>query len=322
MASICRSAGALKYRYGACKVCSRDIGNGESFVFGRKENAGKVWHEACGDGSTVVSGVVIPAATKDTLGVEISTVMLSGKVNPKSWPEQVYAFMAAGCKRMLLIGPPGTGKSTIATRVTSDTVTKYRVTCNEDMGREDVVGMFVQKDGETRWQDGAAVRAMREGKRLVMDEIDKASGEVMSLLYALMDDAPSIMLPTGEFVEATNGYEVIATSNGNPTDLPEAILDRVEVVILADAPNPEAYAADTKESASEIINAISVMQNHYRDASRGGWTWKAKPSLRRTKAFIRFRKAGIKDTVVAQAVYGDAGKEVLSAMATASKGGK
>jgi hypothetical protein len=337
------SVHGLLAKYGKCINCGNQIERGEDFTFGRKTNAGKIWHSSACPARSGASVMTVPLSTVKPPAIppvaldDISSAIskaneqafdadgglvaavtsgttLTSSINPRTWPKQVDAFMEAGCKRMLLIGPPGTGKSTIAA-----TGYKFRVTCNEDMGREDLVGTFLQIDGNTVWTDGAAVRAMKLGTRLVLDEIDKASQEAMSLLYALLDDKPQVMLPTGEFVEAADGYEVIATTNGNPADLPEAILDRLEAIIVADKPNQEAYEHLSVDGNAEIQSIVALMQNHYRDTSKSGFAWKAKPSLRRIAAYVRFRKAGIKDTLVAEVVFGDAGKEVLSAMVTAGK---
>jgi hypothetical protein len=231
------------------------------------------------------------------------------------WYARLEALLNAGASRVLLVGPPGTGKST-----TAADGHKFRITCHEDMGPESLVGTFIQKNGETIWVDGPAVRAMRLGSRLILDEIDHTSPECMSILYALLDDKPAIMLPTGEYIEAQDGYSVIATTNGNPSDLPEPILDRIEAVILADRPHNKAVDR-VREIAAGRPELVAVLQNHYRNESASQWTWRGVPSLRRVLAFARFTGAGIPDNIAAEAVWGDAGREVLSVLATADKDG-
>ena len=43
------------------------------------------------------------------------------------------------------------------------------------------------KPGTFEWREGAVVRAMREGKWLVLEDIDKASGEVLATLWPLVE---------------------------------------------------------------------------------------------------------------------------------------
>src|SRR5688500_12922412 len=78
--------------------------------------------------------------------------------------------------RLLLYGPPGTGKSSWAGSAFAHV---ERVTLHAQMPPEDLIGsmaLVARKGGtETVWQDGPAVRAMRRGSALVIDEIDQHS---------------------------------------------------------------------------------------------------------------------------------------------------
>lgn len=320
-------------RYGNCLNCDKQILAGEQFVFGRKERANKIWHvPTCPSGAAgIASGLAKIAGVSDVSSpfdksgmftnapLTVSAPLKTGLALKKSgqtatqWEEQLKIFVEAGGRRGMLIGPAGTGKSTAA----SDGY-KFRVTCHEDMGPESLVGTFIQKDGQTVWIDGAAVKAMRLGTRLVLDEIDHVSPECMSLCYALLDDAPSIMLPTGEYVEAEDGYSVIATSNGNPMELPDPIMDRLEFILVADKPSKGAWQR-LESPADDISSVLSVMHNHYTAVPATTWDWSGKPTVRRTAAFVKFVRAGVDATLAAKGVFGKAGKELLSAMTTAAR---
>lgn len=134
------------------------------------------------------------------------------------------AAMPARIHRLLLYGPPGTGKSSWA-GTAFDRV--ERVTLHAQMPPEDLIGsmaLVARKGGtNTVWQDGPAVRAMRSGSALVLDEIDQHSPELRCALHAILDDRSiaGITLPTGERVEPTDGFCVVATTNAEPTTLPE-----------------------------------------------------------------------------------------------------
>ncbi len=81
---------------------------------------------------------------------------------------------------------------------------------------------------------------MRRGCALVLDEIDQHSPELHCALHAILDDKAiaGITLPTGERVEPAAGFAVIATTNAQPSALPEALLDRFDVKLLANEPAP------------------------------------------------------------------------------------
>jgi MoxR-like ATPase len=150
---------------------------------------------------------------------------------------------AAGIDRVIFFGPPGTGKT--YTGLTGGDVSNgaYRLICTEDMTTADVVGMFVPNEGGFMWQDGLATKAWKSGGRLVIDEIDKASGDVFALLLAYTDSigSASVDLPTGETIRPAAGFSAVMTSNiENPDELPAALRDRFPVAFNVAAAHPAA----------------------------------------------------------------------------------
>jgi MoxR-like ATPase len=231
-----------------------------------------------------------------------------------NWWEVLGAlFKAVPFLRIMLIGPPGTGKSTTAVLEGKGAKRDvYRITLTEGAGIEDLLGMYHLVDGETKWVDGPAVRALKTGSLLLLDEIDRHSPEVMSLLYALLDDDPQVTLPSGEEVTAAKGYGVIATSNNAVSALPDAILDRFEAVLIANKPHPDAM-----KHLSQAAQA--AVRNYYASVSLTTWKWKANPTLRRMRAFQKFSPHH-DEAVIAGAVFGESGAEILSVLVTAGLG--
>jgi hypothetical protein len=135
--------------------------------------------------------------------------------------------------RILLYGPPRTGKSTHAERLFNAT----RATIFENMPVDNIVGGYgPDGTGKIVWCDGPIATAMREGRGVVIDEIDHCTRapEVRGSLYAVLDDPPAITLPSGERLIAKPGYCVIGTTNKMPSVLPDAILDRFDLILHCD----------------------------------------------------------------------------------------
>jgi MoxR-like ATPase len=91
-------------------------------------------------------------------------------------------------------------------------------------------GHYIPNGNTFVWHDGPAIAAWRKGCRLVLDEIDRASGDAFTFLLALLDDPESarLTLPTGETVRPTAGFSCVATSNQLDLEsaMPAALLDR------------------------------------------------------------------------------------------------
>ena len=143
----------------------------------------------------------------------------------------------------------------------------HRLVCTEDMTAADVTGCWMPTAaGRFEWLDGAATRAWRgdgtRGGRLVIDEADRATGDVLALLLAVCDTDGSARFDhpaTGEVVTPLDGFTVVMTSNlEHPEELPSALRDREPVAIEVDAPHPAAVArlpTDLRDAACAMTGA-------------------------------------------------------------------
>ena len=151
--------------------------------------------------------------------------------------------MAAGINRVILYGPPGTGKTFAALHFLAAAGDSERLICTEDLTTADVNGSWVPcGNGQWEWLEGPAIRAWRKGTRLVVDEVDRASGDVLSLLLAVTDTDGSAQWrqpQTGELVTPHETFSVIMTTNiERLEELPTALRDRFSVAIRIDRPHP------------------------------------------------------------------------------------
>jgi len=149
-------------------------------------------------------------------------------------PWQVAEAILGVSRRVLLRGKPGTGKTYAASKLgLRENQKVYQITMTPETPMAEIRGHFIQVGGEFVWHDGPAIAAWREGARLVINEIDRASEDVHSLLYVIMDDPEfaELTLPSGETVRPNEGFGLVATMNGVPDDLPDALQDRLPVDI-------------------------------------------------------------------------------------------
>jgi len=191
--------------------------------------------------------------------------------------------------RVLLFGPPRTGKSSIAKELFSQ---PERVTIHKQLPTDDLLGGYGLINSKTVWQDGPAVRAMREGKCIVLDEVDQISPECRCILHALMDDPAGITLPTGERVEAKAGYCVIATTNALPSSLPPAVLDRFDLTLLANT-----LSAGLRTQLGKLATQADAVVG--RDKT---YAWSRPASINLFLAAAKLRRKGLRDEAIVSAL--------------------
>jgi MoxR-like ATPase len=167
---------------------------------------------------------------------------------PQCW-QDVKDALDSGIDRIILFGPAGVGKTYAGLTFGDVEAGAHRLVCTEDMTNMDVTGGFMpSKDGGFQWLDGSALQAWRgngsKGGRLIVDEIDKAGGDVFATLLAMLDspDSATFAHPeTGEIVRPLVGFSAVMTTNiENMSELPTALADRFPIRVRINEPHPDA----------------------------------------------------------------------------------
>jgi len=235
------------------------------------------------------------------------------KVSIAQWADvlAIVNKLAKPPRRQLLYGVPGTGKTTYALSLSPES---ERLTLTQGQFPDALLGKFLLRDGSTYWANAPATRAALKGCPLVLDEIHKAGSELDSTLQAVLDDEAvcKLNLDNGEVVTPADGFRVIATMNGSPDQLAEAVLDRFDIVLKCNTPHAGILKRLSPESAAYIVNKMA------NDPDPDEWVPTQTP--RRFLAFENLRAQGISDELAAELVFGAGqGKTVLMAMVDAAR---
>ena len=117
----------------------------------------------------------------------------------------------------------------------------YRVNITRQTDEDDLLGGFRLVNGNTVWQDGPVVCAMKNGGVLLLDEIDLGSANLMCL-QPVLEGKGVFLKKINQWVKPAPGFTVFATANtkGKGSDdgrfvgtgvMNEAMLDRFPITL-------------------------------------------------------------------------------------------
>ena len=122
-----------------------------------------------------------------------------------------------------------------------------RINITVETDEDDLLGGFRLVNGETVWQDGPLVVAMKTGAVALIDEVDLASHKIMCL-QPIMEGQPIYLKKINEVVYPQHGFNIVATANtkGKGSEdgrfmgtniLNEAFLDRFSATFFQEYPS-------------------------------------------------------------------------------------
>ncbi|KAJ2895800.1 hypothetical protein MKZ38_006154 [Zalerion maritima] len=117
---------------------------------------------------------------------------------------------------ILLYGLPGAGKTSLIheiakeLRMEEDMVTLH---LNEQTDAKMLIGLYTtdKKPGSFTWRPGVLTTAVREGRWVLIEDLDRAPNEVMSTLLPLVERGELIIPSRGETIRAPNSFRLFAT---------------------------------------------------------------------------------------------------------------
>jgi MoxR-like ATPase len=209
---------------------------------------------------------------------EATKMARSNQKTPEAWLRVERALGSQLVRIAFIWGPPGIGKTYAAFQYGRVAAGLYSVTITEETSAAELRGHYLFKGAEAVWHDGPMILAFREGKRLVINEISHANGDVLNLMWPLLEswETAQLTLPTGETVRPQPGFHVVVTDNCPPDDLPAPLQDRFTVLLPVEHPHPAALSSLSGQLRELAEAGASIGEDDRRISAR---RWQALSTL-------------------------------------------
>jgi MoxR-like ATPase len=168
---------------------------------------------------------------------------------------------------VLLIGETGTGKTSIIREQAIERKMPWiRFNLTGETTVDEFVGKYELEGGKTVWRDGILLQAMKEGKWLIVDEINVALPEILFVLHSLLDDDKFVVVAShaGEVVTPHENFRFFATMNpvdeyAGTKELNKAFQSRFNMILLVDYPDNATEARIVHDKTGVAITDANKM---------------------------------------------------------------
>ncbi|KAI1757436.1 hypothetical protein F4782DRAFT_129646 [Xylaria castorea] len=117
---------------------------------------------------------------------------------------------------ILLHGLPGSGKTSVVHELARELGTESSMVTlylNEQTDAKMLIGLYStdSKPGSFSWRPGVLTTAVREGRWVLIEDLDRAPNELMSTLLPLVEHGKLLIPSRGETIEASSTFRLFAT---------------------------------------------------------------------------------------------------------------
>lgn len=150
------------------------------------------------------------------------------------WEQAITAILQG--QNLLLVGPKSTGKNLLANNLASlFNRPSFNVSLNINTDESQLIGSDTFIDNKVTFRYGPISLASRIGGFVILDEINMAKNEALSILHSTLDDRRIIDIPGYDLIEISPHTRFIGTMNYGylgTRDLNEALVSRFMILEL------------------------------------------------------------------------------------------
>ncbi|CAB4255465.1 similar to Saccharomyces cerevisiae YLR106C MDN1 Huge dynein-related AAA-type ATPase (midasin), forms extended pre-60S particle with the Rix1 complex (Rix1p-Ipi1p-Ipi3p) [Maudiozyma barnettii] len=192
--------------------CLVPVRNGKYFIIKPDDLTDKV---------VSICGILVPRLTQNDLSSDASPSFVPTEKTIDTFRQ--LAKQVQKSAPVMLIGKAGAGKTFIINELS-----KYmgceksivKIHLGEQTDAKLLIGTYTSGDkpGTFEWRSGVLTTAVKEGRWVLIEDIDKAPTEVLSILLSLLEKRELTIPSRGETIKAANGFQLISTVRINNED--------------------------------------------------------------------------------------------------------
>ncbi|CAG8078285.1 unnamed protein product [Penicillium salamii] len=158
-----------------------------------------------------ICGVLIPRL-KDTPPASTSVVKTCTTIGNL----RRIAGSLLGHKPVLLVGLPNSGKTSLINDIAAtmgQAESMVTLHLNEQTDAKSLLGMYATSSasGSFSWQPGVLTKAAREGRWVLIEDLNRAPSEVMGLILPIIERGELTIPSRRERIKCAEGFKIIAT---------------------------------------------------------------------------------------------------------------
>lgn len=230
----------------------------------------------CSDLSPLVTnlaGVIIPqvGTASQTLHEFVATESAVQSLNH-------LANSLRSSKPILLTGPGGSGKTFYidqAAKHVGHDESMVRIHLGDQSDAKILVGTYSTGNdlGSFEWRAGVLTVAVREGRWVLIEDIDKAPTEILSVLLPLLEKRELLIPSRGETVKAAPGFQLFATIRTSHTKhgvsvIPDIIGKRLWEHVHVESPSVDELNLIIRERFPLLATQAAQFVNTYDTAAK------------------------------------------------------
>ncbi|KAF3482737.1 midasin [Arthroderma uncinatum] len=117
---------------------------------------------------------------------------------------------------LLLVGQPGAGKTSLvmeAANAMGHASSMITLHLNEQTDSKSLLGVYSTsaQSGSFKWQPGVLTQAAREGRWILIEDLDRAPAEVIAVILPLIENRELVIPSRRENIRCAEGFRIIAT---------------------------------------------------------------------------------------------------------------